>query len=240
MSIPERYIAKAVLRTATATILGLIILALGAQIMYLVGISPTSMQAKPWLGSSIMHTTMLVFSILIALVLGKGKISTYGFCVTKTIPFPRVILVGFGLGIGTSLVLYFLQSGQVPFLEGFSFVNQVIFIWIYASICEEALTRGLIQSYLAPLRNRGFSISRLRISYPVIIGALFFALMHLMPFGGVLPILHLIAFLISATILGIAAGYYREKTGSLIPAVIVHMLFNVSGSLVDFLFGLFR
>ena len=137
-------------------------------------------------------------------------------------------------------MLDFRPSGQVPFLEGFSFVNQVIFIWIYASICEEALTRGLIQSYLAPLRNRGFSISRLRISYPVIIGALFFALMHLMPFGGVLPLLHLIAFLISATILGIAAGYYREKTGSLVPAVIVHMLFNVSGSLVDFLFGLFR
>jgi membrane protease YdiL (CAAX protease family) len=32
-------------------------------------------------------------------------------------------------------------------------------------------------------------------------------------------------------LLGIVAGYNREKTGSLIPAIIIHALFNIGGML---------
>ena len=38
-----------------------------------------------------------------------------------------------------------------------------------------------------------------------------------------------------AFVLGIVAGYYRQKTESLIPAILVHMLANVGGSLAGFL-----
>jgi membrane protease YdiL (CAAX protease family) len=36
---------------------------------------------------------------------------------------------------------------------------------------------------------------------------------------------------ISATLLGIVAGTYRQASGSLIPAILVHLLFNVGGTL---------
>ena len=75
-------------------------------------------------------------------------------------------------------------------------------------------------------------------SVPVIVGALFFSLMHLAAVGDTTSTWAVVVFLLLAAILGTMAGYYREKTGSLVPAVVVHMMFNVSGSLVDYLKGL--
>ena len=37
--------------------------------------------------------------------------------------------------------------------------------------------------------------------------------------------------IVLTSLLGIVAGYYREKTGSLIPAIIIHALFNIGGML---------
>ena len=41
----------------------------------------------------------------------------------------------------------------------------------------------------------------------------------------------LIAILVSTTVLGFIAGYYREKTGSLLPAISAHTTFNIVGTL---------
>ena len=38
---------------------------------------------------------------------------------------------------------------------------------------------------------------------------------------------------IFGTILGVIAGYYREKTNSLVPAIIVHLCFNIGASLFE-------
>lgn len=39
-------------------------------------------------------------------------------------------------------------------------------------------------------------------------------------------------FLANAAVLGLIAGYYREKSGSLIPAIGAHMTFNIVGVVV--------
>jgi len=36
-----------------------------------------------------------------------------------------------------------------------------------------------------------------------------------------------ISIVVSATLLGFIAGYYREKTGSLLPAIAAHITFNI-------------
>ena len=56
----------------------------------------------------------------------------------------------------------------------------ILTAWIYASICEEVFTRGLL----------------------LLVG-----------------------------ILGVIAGNYREKTGSLIPAILIHSFFEIGGTL---------
>jgi len=46
------------------------------------------------------------------------------------------------------------------------------------------------------------------------------------------PLPALLLTLLGAFILGMLAGYYRAVYGSLIPAVIVHSVFNLSGIVV--------
>ena len=227
-------------RVIFAILMGLFVLAVGAMVMTLLGITPESPSTTPWLGPLYMHTTMLVMSVLLMLALSKGKILSYGFKWIRTSDLKSVAILSFGIGTVGALILALLPSQETATFEEFTFLQTVIFVWIYASICEEILTRGLIQGYLAPFVDHCIGVFKLRLSLPVIVGALFFSLIHIMPLGASLGIYKLIVFLLFATILGVIAGYYREKTGSLVPAVIVHMMFNISGSLVDFLVGIFR
>ncbi len=237
MSIQISRIVSAVGRIAVATLLGLFVLAVGATVITLLKISPESPSTTPWLGPFYMHSTMLVMSVLLMLILGKGKISSYGFKWVGVGELKPAVLLSFGIGTVGALILALLPSQETATFGEFTFIQIVIFIWFYASICEEILIRGLIQGYLAPFVDRYFVIFKLRLSLPVIVGALFFSFMHIMPLGASLGVFKLLIFLFFAAILGVIAGYYREKTGSLVPAVIVHMMFNISGSLVDFLVG---
>jgi membrane protease YdiL (CAAX protease family) len=113
-------------------------------------------------------------------------------------------------------------------LLGLTKLQMVVFIWGYASLCEEALTRGLLQTLLG-WGGQAVGGTRRGLSMPVVLSALFFGAMHivLIPSMGAAaaPLIVLTVFL------GLVAGRYREKTGSLIPAVIVHALFNVGGML---------
>jgi membrane protease YdiL (CAAX protease family) len=111
----------------------------------------------------------------------------------------------------------------------FSPVQTVLRIWIVASIAEEVLTRGLIQGLLAPLSTTGFRIGAELVSVSILLAALAFAAMHFVlvrKMGAKAVPVIVLAFL-----LGCVTGVYRQTTGSLIPAVIVHMLFNVGGTI---------
>ena len=240
MNIQVKRIVAVVGKIAVAILLGLFVLAVGGTVITLLKIFPESSSTTPWLGPFFMHTTMLVVSVLLMLILSKGRIRAYGFKWVGIRELKPAILLSFVIGVAGAFVQT-LQSSQVIAIPAqFTFGQVVIFVWIYASIGEEVLTRGLIQGYLVPLKELGISVFGLRLSLPIIVGALFFSLMHIAAFGSIEGIFPPLFFLLLATTLGIIAGYYREKTGSLLPAVIVHMIFNISDSLVNFLVGIFR
>jgi membrane protease YdiL (CAAX protease family) len=201
---------------------------------------PTLMQTKLWLVLFINHTAMLVFSIVVMLVAGKGKLSRYGFKMVRNVQVKQLILWGLGLGIISTLVAAFLPGEESSVSGELSFLQTVVFIWIYASVCEEVFIRGLIQSSLSRLTKYGFRALEMRISLPVLISALLFGLLHLiqsaMGAGGY----QVLVIVLFASVLGLIAGYHREGTGSLVPAIMVHMFANVGGSLASSLIGLFR
>jgi len=184
------------------------------------------------------HSGMLVLSTLIIWFLAKGKLSDYGFKKPIDADLARIVMLAASVGIIVALFRSFLAGGWGGSAEDSFSIQIIIGIWIYASIAEEVLTRGLIQGYLKPLSGKGLTISDARISVPVFIGALFFALMHIAIITMGVDIVSVLATVVSAFVAGIMAGYYCEKTGSLAPAILVHMLFNVTGSLVLFLSGL--
>jgi membrane protease YdiL (CAAX protease family) len=184
------------------------------------------------------HSGMLVLSTLIIWFLAKGKLSDYGFKKPIDVSLVRIVMLAVSVGIIVALFRLFLAGGWGGSAEDSFSIQIIIGIWIYASIAEEVLTRGLIQGHLKPLAGKGLTVSDARISVPVLIGALFFGLMHIAMVTLGVDIVSVAATVVSAFIVGIIAGYYCEKTESLAPAILVHMLLNVTGSLVFFLSGL--
>lgn len=212
---------SAVVKIIVGVLLGLLVLIVSSLIGSITGFS------------RLMHAGMFFVSFILILFLSKGKISEYGFKITDNLRLKQTIIVGFVAGLiitGSALVL---PVNAPPGVEGFSFIQAVIFVWIYASISEEVLTRGLIFGYLSSLKRYGFSILKLRISLPVLISALFFGAMHLGLLSVGLDSFSVWVIVVSGFIMGVIAGYYREKTESVIPAILIHMLFNISGSIVE-------
>ena len=104
----------------------------------------------------------------------------------------------------------------------------VVFVWVYASISEELLTRGLLQTLLSG-NPRGGAPAPRRLSMPVLVSGLFFGSMHIVLVKSMGPAA--VPVILMAVFLGLIAARYRERTGSLLPAIIVHALFNIGGLL---------
>jgi membrane protease YdiL (CAAX protease family) len=182
----------------------------------------------PWLRAFITHTFMWILSLVIIILLTKGRVGEYGFTRGRFRLIGKIFLWVIPTAVLSVMGFFASRAGQgVKEVLEFSYLEDIIFLWIYASICEEVFTRGLLQSFLSPLTRYGINLSRkLRLSLPVLFSGFYFGLMHIVAIDKMGPPVILLA-----SALGIVAGYYREKTESLIPAIIIHALFNVGGML---------
>jgi len=216
---------RSLVRLPLALIMGLAISAVTLGVPRLLGVTQTG---PGWLGVFITHSCMWISSILTILLLNGGSLRGYGF--TRR---------GFRLTGGIFLwviptavlsVMGFVASRTGAPVKpglGFSPLQYIVFVWIYASVAEEIFTRGLLQGYLSPLTGYGINLSKkLRLSLPVLFSGLYFGLMHVVAINKMGP-----PVIVLTALLGLVAGYYREKTGSLIPAIVIHVLFNVGGML---------
>ena len=184
--------------------------------------------------SFITHSLMLLLSLAVIGICSRGRFSEFGLTTGNYRFRLKILLWVLPTGILSSLALLAPEAGDSPgFLRDMTQLQLVVFVWFYASLCEEVLTRGLLQTLLSGsdsggTRNRIFTM-------PVVVSGLVFGAMHLVlvgPLGkmAVVPV-------ILTTLLGFLAAHYREKTGSLIPAIIVHALFNVGGMLPGWIHG---
>ena len=168
-------VVRIVRRTVVAVLLGVLVLAVGGAVITMLGITPESSTAVPWLGPFCMHTTMLVVSISLMVLLSRGRLTAWGFMWSGISGLRGVVAWSLGVGTLGAVIQTALFPMDIPVAQQFTIGQIVVFIWIYASICEEILTRGLIQGYLAPFRTLGFRVFRIRLSLPVAVGALFFS-----------------------------------------------------------------
>jgi membrane protease YdiL (CAAX protease family) len=190
---------------------------------------PSAVGSQTWSEGFLSHTAMWTISLILILIVSKGKLRSFGFCRGKNYKTAQIIIPGTVAGVALAAVLHLFPEGSNSFHLDYSFAQTVIFVWLYASVSEELLTRGLIQSFLTPLADYGFTIFGVRISLPVLIGALFFGLMHAALLTTGMALFSVISIVVFSSVLGLIAGYHREQTGSLIPAIIVHALGNIGG-----------
>jgi len=180
--------------------------------------------------SFITHSIMLVCSIGILWVATKGKLALGGFTWGSYRFSPRILAWVLPTATLSTLSVFLApaeEAAKGP-ADDFTKLQVILFVWIYASICEEVLTRGLLQTLLSGGGSLDSARPR-RLSMPVVLSALFFGAMHIVLVRSMGPAA--IPVIVLATFLGLVAARYRERTGSLIPAVMVHMLFNIGGML---------
>jgi membrane protease YdiL (CAAX protease family) len=214
----------------------LAVLVAGASMVIVSASGATDPKASSgWLSGGVrMQAAMLVVSLILILALSRGKIARYGFVMPAWLQLKSAFVSGSIVAILTHAVAAVVwtlapPSTGHPGLTGSSLLQTVVTVWIIASICEEVFYRGLVQTFLRPLGGHGLTIAGVRLSLPVIAAAMLFGLMHLM-----LLAVGASGFLVSvivgtAVVVGLVAGYFREMSDSLVPAILVHFLFNAYG-----------
>ena len=179
--------------------------------------------------SFVTHSVMLALSVATMWLLSKGRLDLYGFTKGAYEFSPRILL-----WVLPTAALTIVSAVASPGGQGtggpieLTKPQLIVFIWVYASISEETLTRGLLQTLLSVNARVGAAAPR-RPSMPVLVSGLFFGSMHIMLVKSMGPAA--LPVILLAVFLGLVAARYRERTGSLLPAIIIHALFNIGGML---------
>lgn len=170
--------------------------------------------------SFFLQSIYLVVTLILMAILSKGHFESFGFTrgsFKLTWRFFLWLIPPIALGILGAIAKHSGHAVNSPF--GLSNLQIVLFVWVYSSFCEEVLTRGLLQTFLSR------SLGKSRVGLTILLSGLFFGAMHLMAVRQMGP-----GVVVFAVYLGLVAAYYREKSGSLWPAISLHVLFNIFAS----------
>jgi len=220
------------IRLPAAIVLAFLVFAPAGAITEAIGAHvPDGWPAKEWLTTSVFQLLMLVLALVYMLLIGRGRLGRFGF--TRGSHFPGWAVVKWVFlaeAFVTVAFLPFAKEGPGHFAGDYTWWQMLIGVYLIASSVEEVITRGLVQGFLDPLKESGVRMGSLFFSAPVLTAAFLFSAMHVpllvMGIGTVLGI----EILVSTFFLGLIAGHYRERTGSLLPAIFAHMLANAFGS----------
>ena len=180
---------------------------------------------------------MVLFSILIIWIVNNKSLKNYGFTSAKNIRYSRMILITIGISILSFIVGNIVFNGVLAhlfptgnsktFSTPDSMIEMILTVWIWSSICEEVLVRGLVQGFTNHLKN----IKLFGLSISVIVSGLFFGAMHLSLLKAGMGLWFVCFIVFDTTVIGLLAAYYREKSDSLLPPILIHFLANFIGSL---------
>ncbi len=219
-------------RVVLAIILAFAVFVTASSVAFLTVEHPLSFPLKIWITQGLHHAVMLIMSLILILIISKGKMRMFGFRIGKKYEWISTILIGLLLGFFSYLIQTKAMRGGLGMIEIYPLTTNIISFVLLASIAEEVLARGLVQSVLSPLSHKGIFIFRKAFSTPTIISALISAFFSTIFF---FPLIFKNRYLLAASlfflvgfVLGLFAGYNRERTQSLIPAIIIHLFFYLT------------
>src|SRR5260370_5450915 len=168
----------------------------------------------------IIAITLLVALILMFVLARRpAGVAEFGFRIPHSRYLAGASVFGLALGLGVSFVSHLFPS-RPPFdVSGFAPWKIGLYFLIGASIQEEIVFRGLIQSMVDRRWKVTFSLFRVSRSGAVAFSAALFGVIHLES-GAIVAL--------GAIILGFVAGELKRRSGSLLPAIIIHALWNAS------------
>jgi len=171
-----------------------------------------------------------VIALTIMALLARRRcltLAAYGFKTTTS----RHLAVALGLGLFSAFGLRAL-GWILPIHESLDMGNLqkwqvILFLWISAPIQEEIVFRGFLQSVVEMHCPVVMRMGNFKLPFAVFVSALLFAAVHIATgrLGASLGQVMFIVF--GAFVLGVLAGWLRWKSSSLLPAILVHALFNI-------------
>ncbi len=156
--------------------------------------------------------------VLVIASLFGGRYGDFGFAVDYHYTLLAVLvstLVSLPLGLGLSRITR--GEPEPPFLPERP-AHRAVLMFALAPASEEAVFRGLVE---------GFLLQHVDPCTAVAVPAVLFALGHLIPYSYSKRMAAAVS--ASALILGLVAGHFRMVSGSLLPAIASHAVFNAVG-----------
>jgi membrane protease YdiL (CAAX protease family) len=172
----------------------------------------------------IIVTSFLVASLIMAIFLTRHGWHREDFGLVSA--GKRYLFGAFVFGGVLGLIVAVLQRvfgiASPQTFETFALWQIVLLFWIGASIQEEIIFRGFIQSVVGrTLKNDG-TLKWGPVSAAAVITAVLFAVIHVRM--GIFTAC-------AALVAGLLAGELRARSGSILPAIIVHTMMNITGTI---------
>jgi len=147
----------------------------------------------------------------------------------------KVFFTGFGISILTMIILSVIEmliiekpvSERHPAINKMSVIQVFFYVFIGASFIEEILFRGFLLNMIKPLKKIQISVFKKEIGLHIIISALMFGIGHLILLKTGASFIFVYKIVVSATLLGLFAGYMQEKYNNTSYAILAHMGFNL-------------
>jgi membrane protease YdiL (CAAX protease family) len=166
----------------------------------------------------------IAFGLVLLFSKPPNGVAEFGFRLPRGRYVWLALEFGVPLGFLAGWLTQIFPSAPPYDLSRFTGTMILSYFVVGASIQEEIIFRGLLQTMFQRILNPSLVIMQLSVGYSVIAIALLFGLIHL-PEG------LLVAF--CALVLGLIAGELRRRSGSIVPAMIVHALFNTGSALFE-------
>lgn len=185
-----------------------------------------------WLGWSDFAAQLALKVLLFAcawILIVADRRPTSHFGVRRSTPGTRwrwLAATALGLGVLSTTVITISPAQGMANLGSFGLLELVLAVWIVSSVAEEFLARGLVYGWITPTVGTWAGLP-----VPVVATALMFGAMHLTLLLTPTDRLTVVIVLVSTTLLGVLCGLARHRSGSLWPAIWVHVLFNVGGAI---------
>ena len=178
---------------------------------------------------SVAVPVIIVISSVVAIILTKvlsgrsGGFAQFGFRFCHSRYIAAAIVFGVPIAWAVTILVNHLSPGPPPREVSFSPWMTFLYFVVGAAIQEEIIFRGLLQTTVVRQFPATLSFFGTSLSYAAIIVALLFGLIHL----EVNPITAGAAF-----VLGLFSGELRHRSGSLLPAILVHAVFNAFAAIL--------
>jgi len=210
---------------------GLIFVIMAVESSVMMALGRTAMQnARPVWSAALIGTGVgLVICLVVMAVLRGRGICRFNWAVGQPPQLAWAACLGLTLGVATTLLGAVVPGAMPDLAAGYSFLQIAALVVIGRSLYEELLFRGLLQGLLTPLLSRSWRFFGHDFSLAAVVGAVAFGLIHfsLLSLGGDFAPVSVIV--VAAFLLGLLAGHYRDRTGSMIHPIVVHMCANLGG-----------